>query len=308
MSCVLPPQLCVSIAMDPPVSCPVLSAPPALASATHAFLFGRLQLYMQHHDYESAVFIAERIITDIREHIRGVTEEAQKKKQKQQHTADDGEESAGVPAWQATLLRLSHSLESVQHLLALSQYHAHNARRRGGLAGGSGSAVPSGASKSAAPAGSSFVPSGGGGASIAYELLKDCHRFTEDNQFMFAHCWSETTRRDRGRASGRQPGGTPADTGDTDALALCPSATSSSAIPKPSKLSCNSVAPSSTRRPLIPSSIPIRLCRRSSRPKERKACCCSERFACQHTTHTQRRNRLHTFVVLIACDVVVVYV
>jgi len=114
------------------------------------------------------------------------------------------ERASRLEAVNAQLHAHTHSLEAVQHLLALSLYHGANSTRRGGGGVGSAMAIATGnggmgggglssASAAAAAAGLGGVGAGGGGggAGYAYELLKDCHRLTEDNQFFFALCCFE---------------------------------------------------------------------------------------------------------------------
>lgn len=134
----------------------------------HGLLRSRCSWYLSQHDYESAVWLGERMATTLREQIRIATEQALEAQA--QAVAEAQATGAGAAATAAasaealdtsTLLSLSQSLESVHHLLATAQYHWQNARRRGGNGGG-------------------------GGANAAYQLLRDAHTFTEQNQFLFA--------------------------------------------------------------------------------------------------------------------------
>lgn len=147
-------------------------------SYSHTFLFRRVQQYIQWRDWESAIFIAERLIAILQQALQ--TDES---------TLDA---ASGEPnsASRATLLL---NLENVTHLLARATYDSHNGRipsmmssssSIGGLGSGSGAASSLGDGASQPQ-----VEGHAGGASYAYHLLKKYHQFTEENQFFYAQCW-----------------------------------------------------------------------------------------------------------------------
>jgi hypothetical protein len=163
-------SLAVSIVHPCRTAIDTMPAPPASSGIpldsstevhTHSYLFTKVQRYIQVRDYETAIFLAERLIHALVAHASGENTPAP--------TAVD----------HAALAR---SLEAVHHLLALSQYSLHNMRANSSA---------SNATMSATPAAPALAVDGckAGGASYAYRLLQRQHALTEENQFFFAQCW-----------------------------------------------------------------------------------------------------------------------
>jgi tetratricopeptide (TPR) repeat protein len=154
-----------------------VSFPPSLLtleSHTHAYLFARLQHYLGVGDHITTSWLAERLITSLKEAARAA-----------QAVIDAGTASpAEIEQSRQSLPTLSASLESVCHLAALALYREHaSGRTRLGATNSQGTTNLPGAP---AP-----VETVSGGAYYAYKLLRDQHRVTAENQYLFAQCCFE---------------------------------------------------------------------------------------------------------------------